>query len=251
MLLIGMHISRSAHMTTKRIPLTLIGAAILLALAPPVQAQAVPIGLFPTGVDANGFARLDGANELHYDLIAAPAPMPPGIPIVNTGPGFPVSPGGPWLTDSPVTGSPCDAPTSRWIAPTLVDVLPNGIPTIHPLGSYTYRTTFDLTGFDPATAVIAGCWAADNEGFNILINSAPTAQGAVGFAAWTPFTVAAGFLLPTLNDLDFQVFNNTGPTGLRVVFTEGTAQRLVAEPLSLALVGMALTGLGMFRRRLV
>ncbi|QKS28356.1 hypothetical protein [Accumulibacter sp.] len=62
---------------------------------------------------------------------------------------------------------------------------------------------------------------------------------------------AAGLLLPNVNDLDFQMFNGLGPTGLRVVFTEVTAQRLVAEPLSLALVGMALTGLGTFRRRQV
>jgi hypothetical protein len=76
-------------MTTKRIPLTLIGAAILLALAPPVQAQAVPIRLFPTGVDASGFARPDGSNELHYDLIVAPAPMPPDIPMWTQGRAFP------------------------------------------------------------------------------------------------------------------------------------------------------------------
>ncbi|EXI68489.1 MAG: hypothetical protein AW08_01271 [Candidatus Accumulibacter adjunctus] len=235
-------------MTTKPIPLTFIGAAILLALAPPVHAQAVPIGLFPTGVDANSSARPDGTNELHYDLIAAPAPMPPGVPIVNAGPSFPVSPGGPWLADSPVTGSPCDAPTSRWIAPTQIDILANGIATIHPFGGYTYRTTFDLTGFDPTTAVIAGCWAADNAGTDILINASPTFQSALGFTGWTPFTIAAGFL-PNLNDLDFAVFNAIGPSGLRVVFTEATAQRLVAEPWSLALVGMALTGLGMFRWR--
>ncbi len=116
--------------------------------------------------------------------------------------------------------------------------MPNGIPTIHPLGSHTYRTTFDLTGFDPATAVIAGCWTADNEGFNILINSVPTAQSAVGFAGWTPVTVAAQFLLPTLNDLDCQVFNNLGPSGLRVV------RAAPGEPVKALLDGPASTVFG-------
>ena len=31
-------------------------------------------------------------------------------------------------------------------------------------GEYVYRTTFDLTGFDPATVSVSGMWAADDAG---------------------------------------------------------------------------------------
>ena len=43
-----------------------------------------------------------------------------------------------------------------------------------PNNSYTYRTTFNLSGFDPTTASLTGQWAADNEGPNVLLNGIST-----------------------------------------------------------------------------
>ena len=43
-------------------------------------------------------------------------------------------------------------------------------------GEYVYRTTFDLTGFDPTTAMISGIWSADDRGIDILINGTSTSR---------------------------------------------------------------------------
>lgn len=49
---------------------------------------------------------------------------------------------GPWLANTD---------KSKWIAPLLDSVGSSG-------GGFAYRTTFDLTGFDPATVVLLGGW---------------------------------------------------------------------------------------------
>jgi hypothetical protein len=42
-----------------------------------------------------------------------------------------------------------------------------------PTGQYVYTTTFDLTGFDPSTAVLTGTWTCDNDG-SICLNGHST-----------------------------------------------------------------------------
>jgi hypothetical protein len=108
---------------------------------------------------------------------------------------------------------------SGWISPAFdTQAASDGSGTIH----YRYETTFDLTGFNPATARLAGRWATDNEGFDILINGVSTGQSNITqFASWAPFQITSGFVAGT-NRLTF-VVNNGGPgspagidpTGLR------------------------------------
>jgi hypothetical protein len=148
---------------------------------------------------------------------------------------------------------PANNATSQWIGPQArYNQGDNDVQ-----GTWTFRTTFNLSGLDPATAVITGRWMTDNQGTNIYINSASTGQttplNAFQTDTWTSFTISGGFL-PTLNTLDFQVLNQDtlsgGPVGLRVEFLSATADPSpVPEPTTFALLGAGLVALGLVRRR--
>ena len=108
---------------------------------------------------------------------------------------------------------------SAWISPSRdTQGLSDGAGTYN----YRYETTFDLTGFNPATTRLAGRWATDNQGMDILINGMSTGQSNPSqFVSWTPFQITSGFVAG-INRLTF-VVNNGGPgaspgsdpTGLR------------------------------------
>jgi hypothetical protein len=119
-----------------------------------------------------------------------------------------------------------------------------------PVGIYTYRTTFDLTGLDPSTAVVTGRTLVDNDLFDILINGVSTGNSGSGFDANSirDFTIESGFV-EGLNTLEFLV-NNAGetpnPTGFRVDLLRGAAMP-IPEPSAFALVSAA--GLALLSRR--
>ena len=76
-------------------------------------------------------------------------------------------------------------------------------------GEYRYRTTFDLTGFNPTTAQIVINVAADNRLNSVLLNGASTGIAFVGFAGFSPnFTLNSGFIAGT-NSLEFFTANDT------------------------------------------
>ncbi len=68
-------------------------------------------------------------------------------------------------------------------------------------GLYVYQTTFDLTGLDPATAVLTGNMSADD--FVVML------LNGVQVATSSPFTVNSGFIAG-INTLHFNVTNNDG-----------------------------------------
>lgn len=126
---------------------------------------------------------------------------------------------------------------SRWISPQ------TGYPTGGPrdaAGLYTYSTTFDLTGLDASTAFLAFNIASDNVVTDILLNGVSQGLTHVGLSAFEALFISSGDFVGGINTLEFVVANNNlSPSGLRVEFTEATADELsaVPEPSSITLIG--------------
>jgi hypothetical protein len=138
-------------------------AGLLAGVIPALTVQAAPITLFNTGVDNNGVLLAPGAVDPHYTLLGT-SPAGPTAYVVIPSPGSPF-PIPPWFADGPA---------SMWIGPLAnEDVFPTAANPGYG-GVFDYRTTFDLTGFNPATAVITGGWSTDNHGVDILINGIST-----------------------------------------------------------------------------
>jgi hypothetical protein len=103
-----------------------------------------------------------------------------------------------------------DSSTSLWIGPR------SGGTGVAP-GTYKYQSSFNLTGFDPATILISGRVAADNRITSIRINGFETGfsrGGDSSFNAWTPLNIDAT-TFPRfnqgVNNIEISV-SNTGTT---------------------------------------
>ncbi len=192
--------------------------------------QAVP-GLFDTGVDDTGVPLADGSSDLHYTIILYANEVSLVPATVHSSTVFPIV-AGPWVANSA---------SSKWVAPALE--------TNNPLaagGSYKYRATFDLTGFDPATVAIVGKWATDNDGTDILVNTNPTGLvNTTQFGSFTTFVITPqmGNFVEGLNSIDFVVNNAAaGPTALRVEGLRGYGFPAVA--VNVPVVSITLNGSG-------
>ncbi len=207
--------------------------ALLLAAAAVLTntvASAMPIDtLFNTGVDAAGATLANNAADSHYKLTAVPSGTT-DVRVATSANGFPIPP---WIGDNAL---------SAWIGPN------SGISLDGPGGNYTYETTFDLSGLLASTASIAGRWSVDNTGIDIVLNGVSTGSAAAGFGGFDAFNIASGFI-DGLNTLDFIVYNESGPTGLRVEMTGAADGTPVPEPISLAILGSGLFAAGLFRRK--
>jgi hypothetical protein len=124
-----------------------------------------------------------------------------------------------------------------------------------PVGGYVYRTTFDLTGLDPASATISGTVYVDNS-VTVLLNGQGTGNIGGSFTQGTQLN----FVIPVghpgfqsgVNILDFLVDNAGGlpnPEALDVTLLRGTAN-LIPEPGSACLIAFAgVAGLAVRGRR--
>ena len=189
-------------------------AAASLAFSTSIQADAIP-GLFNTGVDNLGVLLADGTVDPHYTLTVSADPIDTGpSAFVVTPNGFPFPP---WIAQGP---------NSKWIAPKTDQTVGDNF------GTYVYRITFSLAGFDPATATISGQYTTDNNGIDVLINGLSTGQTTplTAYSAFFPLSITSGFVAG-VNTIDFVLFNDPGsppgnnPTGLRVEIS-GTAAPL-------------------------
>ncbi|MES2996193.1 MAG: hypothetical protein V4733_05215 [Verrucomicrobiota bacterium] len=159
------------------------------------QADVVP-GVFGTGIAADGSLLAAGATDPHWQLVASADPAAPGpaTHVVNS------LPTPPW---------PAQGPDSKWIAPQADQSNGNAA------GAYRYRTSFDLTGFDPATVELRIVLRSDNTVPEVLLNGVNTGLTFTnGFeTAGTQF-LSSGFVVG-VNTLEFVVNNEGGATGLR------------------------------------
>jgi hypothetical protein len=189
-------------------------------------------GVFATGVDATGAALPDGEADPHYLLLFNPDGENEIAATVHNSTVFPIV-AGPWVANTD---------TAKWIAPQFDTVGSAGEAADAGAGPgvYVYRTTFDLTGFNPATARLVGSWAIDNLGVAIRLNGADTGlTNNAGFAQLTNFSLAEGTapFQAGVNTLDFVVQNQTVAvgytglyvTGLRILASAGSPPAVLPQ----------------------
>ena len=242
---------------TPRFKLCRVGMAalalVLLAIvadhatATLMTTQPIP-GLFNTGVDNSGNPLPAGSVDPHYSLIASDDPAFPGPNAIVT---TPVLPSG-WIPNST---------TGQWISPN-PNQAPQDVagppPTVgNAAGTYIYRTSFDLTGLDPAQATITGAWAVDAVGL-IELNVGQPGGGYIlgttnlnGPGQFTTFTIPAGSPFHTgVNTLDFVVLNGAdgNSTGIHIERLSGNAPG-IPEPSTVALATIGFISLVAVRAR--
>ncbi len=191
---------------------------IALSMSSIGQAQANSITLFNTGLDGTGNVLSGGSIDSHWTLFASPDSGFPGPDVYVANDVYPI--GTAWIANTS---------TSKWVAPRS-DVNNDLAP-----GVYTYRTTFDLTGLDPATASITGQYCPDNTITDVIINGTSTGISGGNFLAWVPFSINSGFVSGT-NTVDFVLDNSGWPdqasrsvSGFRAELT-GTASTAAPVP---------------------
>lgn len=204
-------------------------AAVVALMLLPVAGHALPItSLYNTGVNASGAPLANNAAETHYTLVSVPSGSTT-VRVATSANGFPIPP---WLGDNAL---------SAWIGPTGAGDLTGQT------GNYDYQTTFQLSALEVAGATIDGQWSVDNTGVNIVLNGVSVPNTATDFTQFYTLAVHSGFVAGT-NTLDFIVYNESGPTGLRTQLVGAIA---IPEPAAAILMVVGLLGLIMVRGRRV
>jgi hypothetical protein len=204
-------IRKKNHYSRNRMKKTLVPILVaLLGFAMPGIVRANSVPLFGTGLSLSGTTLSGGAADPHYTVVET------GSPAVVLSDLW-----GNWFANDS---------SSAWIGWS-----DNPFPGNY--GIHTFRITFDLTGYNPATTTLSGGWCADNSGLIKLNgNSTGVSQGDdFGIApGLIPFTLSSGFT-SGLNTLDFVCDFPDGYDGLRVG-NLALDFNAVPEPASLSLL---------------
>jgi len=173
---------------------------LVLVIASLVKSDSIVI--FGTGLNADGSQTSAGSADLHWTIDSSPYSSTPSAAIVSgndNGYAYP------------------SHVNSQWIG--TAEDLNQGFA----VGYFTFSTTFDLTGLNPASASLAGILAVDDY-VNVYLNGVSTGSGCTGADCWdfgTAFAINSGFIAG-VNTITFQVYNTGGPFGLQVAIS-GTA----------------------------
>jgi hypothetical protein len=197
------------------------GSVIVNVSEIPKQGKSVPV--FPTGQDSLGNRLAGGVADPHYFTLqgSSQAVVLSDANCFNGGSGI----GWP----EPTTGG-------KWI---------NYADTWNTNGPHTFRTTFDLTGLDPATASLDLVWTGDND-TEIVLNGIDTGIGIgnLGYQTLHGNTIASGFV-SGINTLDFYVSDMDTWDGLLVSEISVTA---TPEPSTITLLLAGIASLLAFAR---
>lgn len=126
-------------------------------------------------------------------------------------------------------------PTSDWV----------WIGDINSNNAASWKWDFDLTGFDPATALISGVWAADNNATALLNGS--SIQSVNEFRTLSSFNYTGATFTSGANSLVFNAVDTGGPAAFRASLTITATPVPLPAGLPLALFGIAALG-GLARR---
>jgi hypothetical protein len=212
-------------------PLRLLARFGLATLAcGTVAAHAATVPIFNSGVSTSGTLLAAGAADPHWKIVAGPGITTPVAPLVL----------------SNAAASPYPQATDAkwvWLTSTGYGAVANKV--------YTFEQTFDLTGYDPSTAVLSGKWAIDNSGSLKLNGATPVGTGGLSVNSYNPlvpFTLTGGFV-SGINKLDFLVIDAGEPGGWAVSGLTLTAAP-IPEPSTLEMTLSGVVLLVAMRKRL-
>ena len=185
--------------------------------------------VYNTGVDSAGAKLAPGSTDSHWQVISGPGITSPIQAVVANN----QHPSGQYFATA----------NSMWVSWTASALGTTNTP-------YTYELTFDLTGYDPASAVLSGLWGVDNFGSITLNGLAPIGTGTFilsgtsfdHFNTTHEFSITGGFV-DGVNSLQIQVVDTGNPSGLNVSALVGMANP-VPEPTGLMLMFVGLIAIG-------
>ncbi len=171
-----------------------------------------PFKLYDTGVDNAGNLLPYNTPDTHW-TITNPANT---VSVPSSGRLY-----SPWVAEVTTAGD-----STGWVSPNATDLA--AFPGFFPAPGHirSYKTTFDLTGYEPTTAFIKLRWAMDDVTTGILLNGVMVPGSTVallGFSGWNPITISSGFRAG-INTLEFLVGNVDSGAGMIVDFTDYGAQ---------------------------